>query len=170
MRYTNANLSTAPQPPLLLLNLHAGHLGLLRAPLRIPSPHTHCSSLPRAISGAGLEVLAYATAMTKHPFRVIEGGAAVASELPTHLPPELARQLTEWFFAETADHSAVNAGRLLQRRIELLCALTQSLSQVIEAGLDAAQACDQGYRDAAFKQALQVAHQKRMQDLAEKEV
>ena len=92
--------------------------------------------------------------MAKHPFRVIEGGATSAQEPPADLPPELAGQLIGWFFADVVGCSVIEAGRLMQRRLEALGALTHGLTEGIAAGLNAAQLVDRSAREASFAKVL----------------
>lgn len=113
--------------------------------------------------------MAYAAAMTKHPFRVIEGGAKPAPEPPAALPPELAGQLITWFFADIANYSALDAGRLMQRRLESFCALTHGLSEGISSGLAAVQASERSARDAAFVETLRATRESLTRKFAESE-
>ncbi|HTU57333.1 MAG TPA: hypothetical protein VMF89_02850 [Polyangiales bacterium] len=104
--------------------------------------------------------------MTKHPFRVIEGGAESAPEPPADLPPDLADKLIQWLFADIADYSALDAGRLVQRRLQSLCALTHGLTEGLAAGLTAVQASERGARDAVFAETLRTTRENLTREFA----
>lgn len=104
--------------------------------------------------------------MTRHPFRVIEGGAKSSLEPPADLPPDLAAKLIEWIFADIADNSALDAGRLIQRRLQSLCALTHGLTEGIASGLNAAQVSERSAMDAAFAQTLRTTRESLTREFA----